>query len=258
MRGFLRPPSGSQLGLGHTGLNVGDAVGDGVPGEGGFHGDATLRPIQRAHSQLVNKGANPPTHGIVVGINLQSVHLVPDIFIWAAVFGDNDRLAGAPRFQYYDAERFVAAEHTDYVAGFVELRQLSTAILSYFLGKALASDLLVMDETSMVDVPLMHCTACMPCYCVHTMHWSDEPETELGIPQLGARLLKDPRGNLPLDVFARYVTKQTGVLLQSARSQMAHNKAHVKKQVDMERARIDLQEHQATCSRLGADNPFRT
>jgi hypothetical protein len=48
------------------------------------------------------------------------------------------------------------------------------------------------------------------------------------------------------------------VAARSAEFYQVSTEIAAKKQVDMERARIDLQEHQATCSRLGADNPFRT
>jgi hypothetical protein len=55
---------------------------------------------------------------------------------------------------------------------------------------------------------------CMPCYRAHTMDRMEELRTELGnpllYPRIGAKLLKDPRGNLPLAVFAGYVHKQIG------------------------------------------------
>ena len=48
------------------------------------------------------------------------------------------------------------------------------------------------------------------------------------------------------------------VAARSAEFYRVSTEIAAQKQVDMERARIDLQEHQATCSRLGADNPLRT
>jgi len=41
--------------------------------------------------------------------------------------------------------------------------------------------------------------------------WFRERETELTNPRLGAELLKDARGTLPLEVFARYVFERTKV-----------------------------------------------
>src|SRR6266852_4221951 len=83
------------------------------------------RPVK-----IGEKRAQAPTDGIGIGLNFQAVDLVPNEFVWPAVFRGDDWFLRGPAFQSRDAERFVAAGHANRIASLVKIDQLAAVAVT--------------------------------------------------------------------------------------------------------------------------------
>src|SRR6516162_4410680 len=108
----------------HTRLRAVDGQGlirDCVPGKSRFGGEASVLSHPSRPFEVGEQRPQPPTDRVGVGMDFETVHVVPYELLRATVDGGDNRLAGAPCFQDNDAERLVPARNADHVTGLVEV-----------------------------------------------------------------------------------------------------------------------------------------
>src|SRR5512138_886495 len=91
--------------------------GDVVPMKHVFDRPAAVSTERPAVLVVGKQRADPMGQTARFGIHEKTIHVMPNEFARAAGEGGNDRLAGRPRLQHDDPERFVTAWYDDDVAG---------------------------------------------------------------------------------------------------------------------------------------------